>query len=82
MMGSLALQLFISLVPTFFVYIFLFCFILKAQACLQHRFLNWYFWFQVVSVLLVKAVGSSIIQTFGEIIDPLGKIIEQPDSNP
>jgi len=69
MMGSLALQLFISFVPTFFVYIFTFCFVLKAQAWLQHRIQNWYYWFQVVYVLLVTAVGSSVIDTLDEIIE-------------
>jgi len=69
MMGSLALQLFISFVPTFFVHIFTFCFILKAHAWLQHRIQNWYYWFQVVYVLLVTAVGSSIIKTLDEIIE-------------
>ena len=37
MVGSLALQLFTSFVPSFFVCIFWFCFVLKAQARLQHR---------------------------------------------
>lgn len=71
MMGSLALELFVSFVPSFFVYIFTLCFALKASAWLQHRIQNWYFWFLVVYVLLVTAVGSSVIAT-------LDKIIESP----
>jgi len=69
MMGSLALQLFVSFVPTFFVLIFSFFFLLKAKAWLQHRIQNWYFWFQVVYILLVTAVGSSIIATINSLVE-------------
>mmetsp|Transcript_30626 Transcript_30626/g.67074 ORF Transcript_30626/g.67074 Transcript_30626/m.67074 type:complete len:770 (+) Transcript_30626:104-2413(+) len=60
---SIALQLFMAFVPTFFVLIFSNFFILKAEAWAQHRIQDWYFRFQVTFVLLVTAVGSSLMKT-------------------
>jgi len=61
MVGSWTLQLIMSFVPTFFAYIFSFFFVLKAHARLQHGIQIWYFWFLIMYVLLVIAVGSSTI---------------------
>lgn len=63
MVGSLAMQLFVSFVPTFLVMIFCMCFKLKAEAFLQHRIQEYYFYFQVVFIMLVTAVGSSLAAT-------------------
>eukprot|EP00448_Togula_jolla_P016328 CAMPEP_0170583920 /NCGR_PEP_ID=MMETSP0224-20130122/8410_1 /TAXON_ID=285029 /ORGANISM="Togula jolla, Strain CCCM 725" /LENGTH=764 /DNA_ID=CAMNT_0010907315 /DNA_START=78 /DNA_END=2372 /DNA_ORIENTATION=+ len=63
LVSSLALQLFIGFVPTFFVLIFSNFFVLKAEAWVQHRIQDWYFYFQVVFVLLVTAIGSSLMKT-------------------
>jgi len=63
MVNALALQLFIAFVPTMFVAIFSNFFVLKADAWLQHRIQEWYYYFQVIFVLLVTAVGSSLVDT-------------------
>jgi len=63
MVNALALQLFIAFVPTMFVAIFSNFFVLKADAWLQHKIQEWYFYFQVIFVLLVTAVGSSLVDT-------------------
>jgi hypothetical protein len=67
MVNALALQLFMGFVPTFFVLIFTNFFILKAAAWLQHKIQDWYFYFQVVFILLVTAVGSSLMATLSEL---------------
>merc|ERR1740138_287218 len=63
LVNALALQLFIAFVPTFFVLIFSNFFVLKAEAWLQHKIQDWYYYFQVIFVLLVTAVGSSLLDT-------------------
>jgi len=63
LVNALALQLFIAFVPTFFVMIFSNFFVLKAEAWLQHKIQDWYFYFQVIFILLVTAVGSSLVDT-------------------
>jgi len=67
LVNSLALLLFVSFVPTFFVLIFKNFFVLKADAWLQHKIQDWYFYFQVIFILLVTAVGSSLLDTFQEL---------------
>jgi len=63
MVNALALQLFVSFVPTFFVMIFSNFFVLKAAAWLQHKIQDWYFYFLVIFIMLVTAVGSSLVGT-------------------
>jgi len=71
MVASMALQLFMSFVPTFFVLIFLNFFVLKAQVWVQARIQSWYFYFQVVFVLLVTGIGSSLVKTMEVLVaDP------------
>lgn len=67
-MSSVALSLVMSFIPTFLVIIFKNCFILKAEAYMQHRIQQWYFYFLLVFVLLVTAVGTSLIRTTEEVI--------------
>eukprot|EP00933_Yihiella_yeosuensis_P059255 TRINITY_DN6029_c2_g3_i1.p1 TRINITY_DN6029_c2_g3~~TRINITY_DN6029_c2_g3_i1.p1 ORF type:complete len:779 (+),score=136.30 TRINITY_DN6029_c2_g3_i1:119-2455(+) len=59
-MGSAGLTLFMSFLPTFLVIIFSSCFINRADAWKQHLLQQWYFYFLVVFVLLVTAVGDSL----------------------
>jgi len=67
-MSSIALTLVMGFIPTFLVLIFQNCFILKAEANMQHRIQQWYFYFLLVFVLLVTAVGTSLIGTTEELI--------------
>jgi hypothetical protein len=69
LVNALALQLFIAFVPTFFVLIFSNFFVLKAEAWLQHKIQEWYYYFQVIFVLLVTAVGSSLLDTLEELAE-------------
>eukprot|EP00927_Polykrikos_kofoidii_P043535 TRINITY_DN37600_c0_g1_i1.p1 TRINITY_DN37600_c0_g1~~TRINITY_DN37600_c0_g1_i1.p1 ORF type:complete len:834 (-),score=107.83 TRINITY_DN37600_c0_g1_i1:52-2553(-) len=69
MVASLVLQLCISFVPTFLVWIFLCFFLLKADAWLQHCVQTWYFHFLVVFVLLVTCVGNSLLSTINHIVE-------------
>jgi len=62
-LASAALTLFMSFLPTALNLIFAYFFKLKAGRWAQHRIQIWYFWFQVIFVLLVTAVGSSLWDT-------------------
>merc|ERR1719158_786400 len=52
----------IGFLPTFLILIFNGFFNLKAEAYAQHKLQVFYFWFQVVFVLLVTAIGSSVVE--------------------
>jgi len=68
-MGSLALTLVLSFLPTFLVIIYCRFFILKAQAWLQLRVQQSYFWFMVVFVLLVTAISAGVLETLEELLE-------------
>jgi hypothetical protein len=71
LVGAMALTLMVSFLPTFLVIIFYRFFALKAEAWLQHKVQLWYYYFNVIFVLLVTAVGSSLLKTVDELIkDP------------
>jgi hypothetical protein len=69
LVNALALQLFIGFVPTFFVIIFSIFFAIQSGNNLQHKIQDWYFYFQVIFVLLVTAVGSSLLDTLEELAE-------------
>merc|ERR1719356_1616542 len=69
LVNALALQLLLGFVPTFFVLIFSNFFVLKSGNSLQHRIQEWYFYFQVIFVLLVTAIGSSLLDTMEELAE-------------
>lgn len=69
MVASLVLQLFVSLVPTILVLVFLCFFVLKADAWLQHCVQTWYFYFLIVFVLLVTCVGNSLLVTIDRVVE-------------
>merc|ERR1719401_2752785 len=75
LVNSLALQLFISFVPTFLVIIFSNFFVLKSGNSLQHKIQDWYFYFLVVFVLLVTAIGSSLLDTLQELAEDPTSIV-------
>jgi hypothetical protein len=68
MMGSLALEFFMSFLPTFLLKIFSQFFVLKAEAFGQSMLQTWYFCFLVIFVLLVTAVGTSLKNTLSQLI--------------
>mmetsp|Transcript_21295 Transcript_21295/g.45301 ORF Transcript_21295/g.45301 Transcript_21295/m.45301 type:complete len:875 (+) Transcript_21295:134-2758(+) len=68
-MGSIGLTLMLGFMPTFLKLIFEKFFVLKAYAWAQHRLQEMYFYFLVIFVLLVTAIGSSIISTAQQLID-------------
>ncbi|CAJ1433843.1 unnamed protein product [Effrenium voratum] len=67
--STLGLTIFMSFLPTFLVLIFNYCFALKADAWEQHLIQQWYFYFLVVYVLLVTAVGTSLWERSTELIE-------------
>lgn len=67
-LASFALTLFMSFLPTLLVMIIDKFFVLKANAWVQQRLQVWYFWFQMIFVLLVTAVGNSVINAFEQIM--------------
>jgi len=68
-LASAALTLFMSFLPTFLNLIFVNFFQLKAGRWAQHRLQIWYYWFQVIFVLLITAVGSSLWDTMVDLIN-------------
>ncbi|CAE7832757.1 unnamed protein product [Symbiodinium sp. CCMP2592] len=62
-MASFALSVAMSFLPSCLMLIFVFFFISKTEAERQHRLQVWYFYFLCVFVLLVTAIGSSIMAT-------------------
>jgi len=52
----------VAFLPTILLLIFRSFFILKADAWSQTRLQNWYFWFQIVFVILITAIGDSVVE--------------------
>jgi hypothetical protein len=59
---TLGLQFMVAFLPTFLITIFKSCFTLKADVWAQKMLQDWYFGFQVVFVLLVTAIGGSVVE--------------------
>jgi len=57
---TLGLQFMVAFLPTFLILIFKAFFTCRAEAWQQHKLQIWYFWFQVVFVLLATAVGQNV----------------------
>uniref|UniRef100_A0A7S2NDN8 CSC1/OSCA1-like 7TM region domain-containing protein n=1 Tax=Alexandrium andersonii TaxID=327968 RepID=A0A7S2NDN8_9DINO len=57
---TLGLQFMVAFLPTFLILIFKSFFTCRAEAWQQHKLQIWYFWFQVVFVLLATAVGQNV----------------------
>lgn len=55
------LQVMVAFLPTFLIFIFRTFFVLKDDACAQQMLQNWYFVFQLVFVIMVTAVGGSVV---------------------
>lgn len=83
MAGAVALTLMVSFMPMFLLMIFSHFFALKADSWLQHKVQLWYYYFNVIFVLLVTAVGSSLVATVDQLIeDPLSVFKLLADSMP
>merc|ERR1719198_60059 len=52
----------VAMLPTFLVLIFAFAFPVATSALLQAKLQTWYFWFQIVFVVLVTAIGPSVVE--------------------
>jgi len=59
---TMGLQIMVGFLPTILLLIFRSFFILKADAWSQTRLQKWYFWFQVVFVILITAIGDSVVE--------------------
>jgi hypothetical protein len=57
---TLGLQIMVGFLPTILILIFRACFVLKADAWSQKKLQNVYFWFMVIFVVLVTAIGGSV----------------------
>eukprot|EP00928_Gymnodinium_smaydae_P048083 TRINITY_DN32121_c0_g1_i1.p1 TRINITY_DN32121_c0_g1~~TRINITY_DN32121_c0_g1_i1.p1 ORF type:complete len:882 (-),score=85.94 TRINITY_DN32121_c0_g1_i1:56-2701(-) len=64
---TIGLQIMLAVLPMLFVSVFRVFFTLKADAWSQHFLQSWYFWFQVVYVILVAAIGASLLDSLTEI---------------
>jgi hypothetical protein len=59
---TMGLQIMVGFLPTILLLIFRSFFILKADAWSQTRLQKWYFWFQIVFVILITAIGDSVVE--------------------
>jgi hypothetical protein len=59
---TMGLQIMVAFLPTFLILIFRFCFTLKDDAWAQQVLQNWYFVFQVVFVIMITAIGGSMME--------------------
>jgi len=50
----------VSFLPSFIIWIFKLFFTLRAEAWSQHKLQIWYFWFQIVFVVMASAVGRNV----------------------
>mmetsp|Transcript_16757 Transcript_16757/g.52803 ORF Transcript_16757/g.52803 Transcript_16757/m.52803 type:complete len:836 (-) Transcript_16757:64-2571(-) len=57
---TMGLTLMVAFLPTFILLILKFCFTLKADASAQHKLQLVYFYFQLVFVILVAAIGQNV----------------------
>jgi len=67
-LASLALSLFLSFLPTVMMLIFDNFYTLKANRWAQEKLQIWYFWFQIVFILLITAIGNSLFSTLEDIL--------------
>lgn len=66
---TMGLQFMVAFLPTFLILIFKFFFTLKDEAYSQKLLQNWYFIFQLVFVILVTAIGSSMMQFLETLVE-------------
>merc|ERR1719356_331775 len=69
LLSTLALIVFMSFLPTIFMWIFKVCFCLRSHAGEQLKLQVWYFWFMMVFTVLITALGGSLIDTMKVVVD-------------
>lgn len=81
--ATLLLSLFMSFLPTTLSFIIDKTFTLTSRAESQLYLQEWYYWFQVIFVLLVTAVGTSLWQRFNDVLtSPKGVLFDFAGSLP
>jgi len=69
---TVGLQLMVAFLPTFLILIFKEFFCLKDETWAQYKLHNYYYWFNIVFVVLVTAIGRSVLDfTWDLIAHPL-----------
>lgn len=58
---TMGLTIFLSFLPTVLLLVIDNCYMLRSSSRAQEMLLRWYFWFQVIFVLLVTAVGNDFL---------------------
>lgn len=76
MVGSGILSLVMGFVPTIFSLIFKYFFCLKSELWRQQRVQRWYFYFLVIFVLLITAVGASLAMVYLELFEDPARIFK------
>lgn len=80
---TLGLKIFLALLPIVMLMIFDRCFVLRSDAWSQQKLQNWYFWFQVVYVLLITCISQSIATQLQKLIkEPTGIVDMLVDNLP
>lgn len=69
LLGGVAIIIMMSMLPTFLMIVFRAFWVNKGECFLQQRLQYYYFWFLIVFVLLITAVGSSLIETSAKLIE-------------
>lgn len=73
---SLGLSIMVAYLPTFLILIFKTFFVLKDEAWAQHKLHNYYFWFNLTFVILVTAVGGSVVSFVRTLMtNPMGVFV-------
>mmetsp|Transcript_66898 Transcript_66898/g.116407 ORF Transcript_66898/g.116407 Transcript_66898/m.116407 type:complete len:878 (+) Transcript_66898:128-2761(+) len=62
-LSSLGLNFVNGFIPTILLMIFQSCFTLRAHAWAQATLQVWYFWFQIIYIILVTAIGKGLFET-------------------
>mmetsp|Transcript_30131 Transcript_30131/g.54588 ORF Transcript_30131/g.54588 Transcript_30131/m.54588 type:complete len:761 (+) Transcript_30131:98-2380(+) len=80
---TLGLTLFLSFLPTVLLLIVDTFFPLKSSQLAQEKLLVWYFWFQVIFVIFVTAIGNDFVQFCREVAEnPVGLLSIMADQLP
>jgi hypothetical protein len=82
-LATAGLTIMTSFLPSFIMWIFAGFFALSSDGAAQFKLQKWYFWFQIVFVLLISAIGTNLtafFQTLAE--DPFGIFSLLADSLP
>lgn len=64
---TMGLTIFLSFLPTVLLLVIDNCYTLRSSSRAQEMLLRWYFWFQVIFVLLVTAVGNDFLDFCKEV---------------